>query len=59
MWRQANIWMTKPRKIKLEEHVAHMGKLIMNITFLAGKLEWQSVGRLRHGRIILKLVFNK
>jgi hypothetical protein len=25
-----------------------MGKLNMNTTFLVGKLEWQSVGRLRH-----------
>jgi len=49
LWRQANIWMTKPRKIKWAENVAYMGKLSMNTTFLVGKLEGQSVGRLRHG----------
>jgi len=44
LWRQANIWM-----IKGAENVAYMGKLSMNTTFLVGKLERQSVGRLRHG----------
>jgi hypothetical protein len=39
LWRQANIWMTKPRKKKGAENVAYMGKLSMNITFLVGKLK--------------------
>jgi hypothetical protein len=40
--------MTKSRKIKWAEHVAHMVKLNMNTTFLVGKLEGKSVGRLTH-----------